>query len=84
MKTYPLVYVTWEDAYSTDDWTELADLSEENHLCASTGYLVRKSKDVLVVAGTVSADGQACCVIHIPRRMVKAVERLRGGQNEGK
>lgn len=72
----PLVHVVWDDAYSTDEWVALPDLSTKRQVCHSVGFLVAKTKDLVVVAGTIEEGGDACCVIHIPRRMVKSIEKV--------
>ncbi len=75
MKT-PLVHVIWDDAFSTDAWTPILNLDKRTEVCHSVGFLVAKTPELVVVAGTVSEDGEACCVIHIPRRMVKSITKV--------
>jgi hypothetical protein len=75
----PLVLVEWEDAFSTDEWTDLDQLERGCLSCVTVGFLVHRSKKTLIVAGTVSKDGQGCCVMHIPARWVKRVQKLPGG-----
>lgn len=69
------VQLVWHDAYSTDEWTNLEDLDVDPMVVTSLGYLVTATKETVVVAGTVG-QGQACCVIHVPRRMVVSMKYL--------
>lgn len=74
------VQVVWHDAFSTDAWTDIDGLDKNPLEVTSIGYLVAKTKDTVVVAGTIG-QGQACCVIHIPRGMVKSMAVLpKGGR----
>jgi hypothetical protein len=79
-KKYKKVDVLWSDAYSTDAWTDLADVETTDLECLSSGWLVKQTKDVIVVAGTINTSGMACCMIHIPRGMVKKITPSKGGQ----
>lgn len=78
MKT-PLVHVVWADAYSTDAWTRLTELGTDVSVCHSVGFLVSRSAKSIVVAGTVSEDGEACCVMHIPKGMVMSITKVNVG-----
>ncbi len=75
-KKPPLVAVTWDDAHSTDAWTDVEKLDREPHRCRSVGYLVHRGR-MWSVAGTISRDGQACCVIHVPRGWIVSWRLLR-------
>lgn len=75
-KKPPIVSVAWHDAFSTDAWTDLDRIGSEPHRCLSVGYMVGKNKDFVSVAGTISEDGQGCCVIHIPTGWIKKITHL--------
>jgi hypothetical protein len=78
-KRYPLTVVTWKDACSTDPWTSVDDLEAKPMFCTTIGFLISKPKaDCLLLASTLSDEGDACCVMHIPTGCVVAVRHLRG------
>ncbi len=70
-----LVEVTWDDAHSTDAWTDVEALDRKAQRCTTVGYLL-SAGEVWVIAGTVSEDAQACCVMHIPVGCVVRSRRL--------
>jgi len=74
---YPLVTVVWDDACSSGRWQSIAELTGTPKRCNTTGYLLKKTKESVVVSHTVSADGDTCCELTIPTQMVKVVKRLR-------
>ncbi len=77
-KTRPprIVRVEWADAFSTDEWTTIEDIGDEHHRCVSIGWLVKETKAQISVAGTISEDKQACCIIHIPRGWISRIVSL--------
>ena len=78
LQKFKKVEVVWHDAYSTDDWTSIDELDEKPLVCSSIGWLVKKTKAAIVVAGTINATGGACCSINIPRGMVQKITYLQG------
>ena len=70
---YPLVTVVWDDACSRTGWQPADSVDPTPKRCSSSGYLVKRTKDAVVLMGTVTADGDACNGIVIPRTMVKVV-----------
>jgi hypothetical protein len=78
---FPLVVVEWVDAYSTDPWTPVWEFDDEEKACRSVGYLVKKGKKHLHVAGTFSESGDdAACTMSIPRGMVKRITYIKKGK----
>ena len=70
------VTVTWTDPYRLPDaWVDPGDLEDvELFIVESRGYLVRKTRDLVVIAGAVGRDGQLSNVDVIP---VGCVIRIR-------
>jgi hypothetical protein len=77
MKKYPLVVVTWHDACSTDPWTGVDELEPSPLVCTTVGFLISKARAAwLAVASTISDDGDACCVMHIPAGCVISIKKV--------
>lgn len=81
---YPLIQVRWEDAYSEDEWQDVGTVKTDRYSCVTTGYLLRKTAKVLIVAGSLNEAGQACCVMHIPAPWATKIRRLKGGVGVGR
>lgn len=77
MSRLPVVSVRWTDAHSVDEWTMADDLPKTGKECVSVGFLVRKTKACLTVAGTGSEDGDVCCTIIIPKAWVRGIKYLK-------
>jgi hypothetical protein len=74
---YPLVMVTWVDAYSADAWEPITNMVPEVKLCHTVGFLLARNNKAVVVASTVSDDGDSCCVMFIPPGMVRKFNYLK-------
>lgn len=89
MEQFPLVCVEWYDAYSTDAWTPIEELQASgNKPCRTVGYCLLNNDTMIVVAST-SDGADACCTMHIDKRMVEKIHFLHpqedvtgGGGNE--
>ncbi len=76
-----LVHVEWEDAFSVDAWTAIAELDCKPKACSTVGYLVRESADTVAIAGTTSsADADGCCFMVIPRKMIVRISEITNGE----
>ena len=72
----PIVRVTWEDAYSTNEWSA-PDEYTPVFLVHSVGYLLRNNKRQLVLAQSRGEQNDAVAdLIVIPAGMVREVETL--------
>ena len=69
-----LIKVIWDDTSLYKEWhdkSEIIELLEENHYVESIGYKFLENDERIVLAGTVSYDGQACCSFSIiPKRCI--------------
>lgn len=70
-----LVTVEWVDAHSEDAWTDIEEIDNSPMVCRTVGYLIKETKQTVSVAGTVSDDGQACCIMHIPRAWIRWIKK---------
>jgi hypothetical protein len=73
---YPRVTVIWDDACSSDPWQEADKIDPSPKRCYTTGYMIKRTKDAIVISHTVSDDGDACCVITIPVKMAKVIRKV--------
>lgn len=72
---HPLVVVTWHDAWFDLELDDLAG-APEHYAVRTVGYLVRTGA-VVSLAQEILPDGDGYrAVTHIPRAMVRTVERL--------
>lgn len=83
---YPLVLVDWEDAFSSSFWHSQAAVDSEfaakdsGYMCQQAGWLIRKTKDCIVVAGRANEGQQDYgCLQRIPSGMVKKITTLKHG-----
>lgn len=71
-----MVAVTWDDAKTIDGWGDDDDKLTPCHV-VSVGFLVRKTKDYIVLAQDLAPDGLICGRGQIPRGMVKKIKVLK-------
>lgn len=79
--SHPLVLVIWEDATSNGGWksADILDgwIAEEAWKIHSVGYLLRDTKEYVVLAASWSkVDGQYGNLTRIPRALVRAMIRI--------
>ena len=73
------VYLEWIDStvlegpWSTTDYAK--SLAEDHQLCVSVGLVLEESKELLVIASTISGN-QVGGVISIPRVAIQRKQRL--------
>lgn len=73
-----LIYVEWVDSHHRPGWT--TDQAEGRLLvCKSIGWLVKRTKDVLVLSANITddEDQQRCGDMTIPQRCVKRIKTIR-------
>lgn len=75
-----LVHVEWEDTVSVDDWTDVEEMDKEPCVCQTAGYLVRESERSIAISAGVSDQGDACCILIIPRGCVRKINDLTLGE----
>lgn len=82
--TYPIVNVTWMDASSHSGWMPLEVVDKEATLfeCHSVGYLLKRTKDRVIVAQNLSerSVGKASDIMVIPSNWVTGIKVLRKGR----
>jgi hypothetical protein len=78
---FDLVEVIWDDASElTAGWTDEIEKTEPA-LALSVGFLVRESKDHIVIAQDIDDQGHHNGRSQIPRGMVKRIKVLRKKDN---
>lgn len=84
MKRYPMVEVHWADSSFFGGWERrkavVKQLAAKDLTCVSAGYLLHESKDRLVLGLSLSASGNACDLMLIPRSAITRVRRLKGNR----
>ena len=74
---YPIVEVEWEDSATYTGWHD-REITEFEYVTAkSVGYLITKSKNILVVAQSLGSGEPFCNVTTIPRKCVLSMEIIR-------
>lgn len=71
--THKMCYIKWRDAFTEpDEWQYLEDLTEEEYICETMGFLIENNKksEYYSIASTITNDEAFCSVINIPKSMV--------------
>lgn len=71
------VSITWNDAYSVDDWRSAEDAREDvdlEYVVLTTGRLIEVGKKQVMLAGSCTAMGNVCSTMTIPLSWVQDVE----------
>lgn len=77
-RLYPIVLVEWVDSSTgmAKVWTKITDIGDTPARVQSAGFLVRSSKDSIVIAS--SADKHhAAGYMHIPRKAILSMTTVR-------
>lgn len=70
------VHVLWEDAHSTDAWSDSFDTNP--CMCETIGMLVHETDKGISVSHTKQVESETyCCTIHIPKSCIKSVTYLK-------
>lgn len=71
---YPKVYVTWKDACSHDQWTDVEDVDDTVPVIESVGWLLDQSDKRIVMALNYDEHNQqVSCVMVIPKVFVERI-----------
>ncbi len=65
-----IVFVEWVDSCYDHEWKRLKDVSDVA-FCKSVGLLVKENKDEIVIAQSLSENGNASETIAIPKCSIK-------------
>lgn len=78
----PVVDVYWEDAFSgCGNWTQIEGAELPQCMTHTCGYLIRSDKRGVLVAQSVSADGERMAdTTFVPRGMVRSLSVIRGAR----
>jgi hypothetical protein len=75
--TRKVAYIHWVDAFSHDAWQNIGSVVPGVLDTYTFGYVVGENKDAIAIASTVNESGDACCIIHIPKRWIKEKEIIK-------
>lgn len=67
-----LIYVHWVDACSEDAWVNLNNVKPLVLNTYTVGYLVAEDTETISVASTINDANDVCCIIHVPKKWIKA------------
>ena len=70
-----ILYVEWVDAAAGNGWEKVERL-DDIHKCISIGFLVKETKESIVLAAAVSED-EANATIAIPKAWIKRKKRVK-------
>jgi len=64
-----IVYVEWEDSFTSPGWRSREDYDDIN--IATVGWLVAKSNEGIVITSSVSDSGNVMDQLHIPKSAIR-------------
>lgn len=67
-----LVYVHWVDACSEDAWINVNNVKSVVLNTYTVGYLVAENQEAISIASTINDANDVCCIMHIPKKWIKA------------
>jgi hypothetical protein len=78
MKKFTPVLVTWRDAESKDDWSEVDSHTGTLPEIHTLGYVIKYSKESIVVAASRdTVNGMVSMVITIPKAWCLKIRKLK-------
>jgi hypothetical protein len=75
--TRKVAYVHWVDACSQDAWQNISSIVPVSLDTYTFGYVVAEDKDTITIASTINDAGDACCIIHVPKKWIKEKEIIK-------
>ena len=76
MRKRPMIYVQWEDIQTLSGGWKEGEMKIKPYLCQTVGFLIKKTKQHLVLAHSLSPDGHYADITVIPQGTVKYWVRL--------
>ena len=79
-----VVKITWVDAESQNEWSEVKDL-EDPSLCTTIGFLIKETEGFYYIAATISLDGEAVHTnnrILIPKVWIKEFTEIKDAKKK--
>lgn len=65
-------FIQWYDASSDHGWQETKDVTPHKALTYSVGFVVKETKQAIVLANTWDQESETCnCIMTIPIGMIK-------------
>lgn len=75
-----VVYVTWVDPFSVDEWSSRDDLPMKPCYIRSVGFLVNENKSCIAIAPNVGderIDKEVSCTTIIPKKCIVSMHCVR-------
>ena len=72
------VFVSWVDPHSVDEWSEVDEVEMKHPLIHSVGYLIKQTKDTLVIALNYDQhDEKISCSMVLPMSCVREIKQVK-------
>lgn len=75
---YHLYQIRWSDAFSDGTWEALDSQDPKRYDVTSVGFLIGENKDYYIFAQSLSDRKQSADRIHIPKKWVTRMHRVKG------
>ena len=72
---YPLFHIEWDDATTDNGWEEVPENLEPS-LAITVGFLVRETKDHLLIASTYD-ETHTNARLQIPKKLIKSRKEIK-------
>ena len=76
MSKYNLYRVDWIDAHSNGGWSLPKDINIKPLKVNSVGWLIKDTKDYIVLAQNMSSSGNCADRIHIPKKWIQKKRKI--------
>jgi len=77
MGSKEIVYVQWVDSQTNSAWEEEKDLNGKFHTVEAVGFLIKKSKDGIVIGlGWDEELKSSCCTMDIPKGCILKIKKM--------
>jgi hypothetical protein len=81
MSKRDIVLVEWVDSASAHGWNHIDAINPALKVCTSVGFLIKETKDNLIVASSLSFDPDLCSGdISIPKVAIIKRSRIKAGK----
>ena len=73
--TYPIVYVTWDDACADNSWASVKEPELKEAVVTTLGFLIKENKKHILIASTYDEENMNCS-IQIPKHSILSREEV--------
>ena len=75
---YKLYKIEWEDAASSGGWIELGEEKLDPLIVTTVGFLIKETKDRLILAQSLTNGHRSADRIQIPKAWIKKKTHIKG------